>query len=34
MDEIVHAIRYLADPRAGYTSGVILGLNGASLNIG
>ena len=34
MDEIVHAIRYLADPRAGYTSGVILGLNGAQLNIG
>lgn len=34
MDEIVHAIRYLADPGAGYTSGVILGLNGASLNIG
>jgi NAD(P)-dependent dehydrogenase (short-subunit alcohol dehydrogenase family) len=34
MDEIVHAIRYLADPRAGYTNGVILALNGASLNIG
>jgi NAD(P)-dependent dehydrogenase (short-subunit alcohol dehydrogenase family) len=34
MDEIVHAIRYLADPRASYTNGVILGLNGASLNIG
>lgn len=34
MDEIVHAIRYLADSRAGYTSGVILGLNGAALNIG
>lgn len=34
MAEIVHAIRYLADPKAGYTSGVILGLNGASLNIG
>ena len=34
MDEIVHAIRYLADPRAGYTSGVVLALNGASLNIG
>ena len=34
MDEIVHAIRYLADPRAGYTNGVILPLNGASLNIG
>jgi len=34
MDEIVHAIRYLADPKAGYTSGVILALNGASLNIG
>lgn len=34
MDEIVHAIRYLADPKAGYTSGVVLALNGASLNIG
>jgi NAD(P)-dependent dehydrogenase (short-subunit alcohol dehydrogenase family) len=34
MDEIVHAIRYLADPAAGYTNGVILPLNGASLNIG
>ncbi len=34
MDEIVHAIRYLADPRAGYTNGVVLALNGASLNIG
>ena len=34
MDEIVHAIRYLADDRAGYTNGVILALNGAQLNIG
>jgi NAD(P)-dependent dehydrogenase (short-subunit alcohol dehydrogenase family) len=34
MDEIVHAIRYLADPRAGYTNGVVLALNGAQLNIG
>ncbi len=34
MDEIVHAIRYLADERAGYTNGVILALNGAQLNIG
>jgi len=34
MDEIVHAIRYLADPRAGYTNGVVLPLNGAQLNIG
>lgn len=34
MDEIVHAIRYLADDRAGYTNGVVLALNGAQLNIG
>jgi NAD(P)-dependent dehydrogenase (short-subunit alcohol dehydrogenase family) len=34
MDEIVHAIRYLADERAGYTNGVVLALNGAQLNIG
>lgn len=34
MDEIVHAIRYLADPKAGFTNGVILPLNGAALNIG
>ncbi len=34
MDEIVHAIRYLADPRAGYTNGVILALNGGALNLG
>ena len=34
MDEIVHAIRYLADPRAGFTNGVILPLNGAALSIG
>ncbi len=34
MDEIVHAIRYLADPKAGYTNGVILALNGGQLNLG
>lgn len=34
MDEIVHAIRYLADERAGYTNGVVLALNGAQLNLG
>ncbi|MGE0737360.1 MAG: SDR family NAD(P)-dependent oxidoreductase [Alphaproteobacteria bacterium] len=34
MDEIVHAIRYLADPKASYTTGVILQLNGGTLSIG
>jgi NAD(P)-dependent dehydrogenase (short-subunit alcohol dehydrogenase family) len=34
MDEIVHAIRYLADPKASFTTGVILPLNGAALSIG
>jgi NAD(P)-dependent dehydrogenase (short-subunit alcohol dehydrogenase family) len=34
MDEIVHAIRYLADPAAGYSNGVVLALNGGFLNIG
>ncbi len=34
MAEIVHAIRYLADPKASFTTGVILGLNGGALNPG
>ena len=34
MDEVVHAIRYLADPRASYTNGVILPVNAAQLMIG
>lgn len=34
MDEIVHAIRYLADPRASFTTGVVLGLNGGALSVG
>jgi NAD(P)-dependent dehydrogenase (short-subunit alcohol dehydrogenase family) len=34
MSEIVHAIRYLADPAAGYSNGVVLALNGGQLNIG
>jgi NAD(P)-dependent dehydrogenase (short-subunit alcohol dehydrogenase family) len=34
MDEIVHAIRFLADPRSSYVNGVVLGLNGGYLNIG
>ena len=34
MDEVVHAIRYLADHRAGFTNGVILQTNGGELMIG
>jgi NAD(P)-dependent dehydrogenase (short-subunit alcohol dehydrogenase family) len=34
MDEVVHAIRYLADPRAGYTNGAILQVNGGQLMTG
>ncbi len=34
MDEVVHAVRHLADPRASYTSGTIYQLNGAQLMIG
>jgi NAD(P)-dependent dehydrogenase (short-subunit alcohol dehydrogenase family) len=34
MDEIVHAIRYLADPKASFTTGVVLGLNGGALSVG
>lgn len=34
MDEIVHAVRYLADPRAGHTNGAILQINGGVLMTG
>ncbi len=34
MDEVVHAVRYLADPRASFTNGVILQVNGGALMIG
>lgn len=34
MDEVVHAILYLADERASFTNGVILPLNGGELMIG
>jgi NAD(P)-dependent dehydrogenase (short-subunit alcohol dehydrogenase family) len=34
MDEVVHAIRYLASPEAGYTNGVILQINGGTLMTG
>jgi hypothetical protein len=34
MEEIVHAIRNLADDQAGYTNGDVLALNGAQLNVG
>lgn len=34
MDEIVHAILYLADERASFTNGVILPLNGGELMVG
>ncbi len=34
MDEIVHAIRFLADVKSSYVNGVILGLNGGFLNLG
>lgn len=34
MDEAVHAVRYLADPRASFTNGAILQVNGGALMIG
>jgi len=34
MDEVVHAVRHLADPKASYTSGTVYQLNGAQLMIG
>lgn len=34
MDEVVHAIGYLCDPRAGFTNGVILQVNGGALMTG
>lgn len=34
MDEVVHAIRYLADERAGHTTGAILQVNGGVLMTG
>lgn len=34
MDEVVHAVRYLADPRAGHTNGAILQINGGVLMTG
>jgi NAD(P)-dependent dehydrogenase (short-subunit alcohol dehydrogenase family) len=34
MGEVVHAIRYLASPGAGYTNGAILQINGGSLMTG
>jgi len=34
MDEVVHAVRHLADPEASYTSGTVYQLNGAQLMIG
>lgn len=34
MDEVVHAIRYLADDRAGHTTGAILQVNGGVLMTG
>jgi len=34
MDEVVHAIRYLCDPRASFTSGAILQVNGGALMTG
>ncbi len=34
MEEVVHAIRYLADPNAGYTNGAILQVNGGELMSG
>ena len=33
-DEVVHAIRYLCDPRASFTSGAILQVNGGALMTG
>lgn len=34
MDEVVHAVRYLADDRAGHTTGAILQVNGGVLMTG
>ena len=34
MAEVVHAIRYLADPAASFTNGVILQVNGGQLMTG
>jgi NAD(P)-dependent dehydrogenase (short-subunit alcohol dehydrogenase family) len=34
MEEVVHAIRYLADPRASFTNGAILQVNGGALMTG
>ena len=34
MDEVVNAVRHLADPRASYTSGTVYQLNGAQFMIG
>ena len=34
MAEVVHAIRYLADPGASFINGVILPVNGAALTVG
>jgi NAD(P)-dependent dehydrogenase (short-subunit alcohol dehydrogenase family) len=34
VDEVVHAIRYLASPGAGYTNGIILQINGGTLMTG
>jgi len=34
MDEVVNAVRHLADPKASYTTGTIYQLNGAQLMIG
>lgn len=34
MDEVVHAIRYLASPQASYTNGTVLQINGGALMTG
>ena len=34
MDEVVHAVRHLADPKTSYTTGTVYQLNGAQLMIG
>ena len=34
MDEVVHAVRHLADPKASYTTGTVYQLNGAQLMLG
>jgi NAD(P)-dependent dehydrogenase (short-subunit alcohol dehydrogenase family) len=34
MDEVVHAVRHLTDPKASYTTGTVYQLNGAQLMIG